>query len=108
MGSLLGPAWVAARRLSGWTSGYLVRTVIAAAQKGDQEMGILDNTLNNADIIDQIEAINSMANSNPQDSENRNPNTTTNVADNENKEGADTRTSADAKEPIYYMHRRGR
>ncbi|KAL1921071.1 uncharacterized protein VTP21DRAFT_11706 [Calcarisporiella thermophila] len=40
-----------------------------------QRRGLLDNTLNNADIIDHIEAINSMVNSNPQDSENRNANT---------------------------------
>ncbi|KAL1921526.1 uncharacterized protein VTP21DRAFT_11242 [Calcarisporiella thermophila] len=37
--------------------------------------GLLDNTLNNADIIDHVEALNSMVNSNPQDSENRNANT---------------------------------
>ncbi|KAL1916889.1 uncharacterized protein VTP21DRAFT_5086 [Calcarisporiella thermophila] len=37
--------------------------------------GILDNTANNLDLIDHVEAIDSTVNSNPQDSENRNANT---------------------------------
>ncbi|KAL1919648.1 uncharacterized protein VTP21DRAFT_1579 [Calcarisporiella thermophila] len=37
--------------------------------------GILDNAVNNLDLIDHLELIDSMVNSNPQDSENRNANT---------------------------------
>ncbi|KAL1916981.1 uncharacterized protein VTP21DRAFT_5178 [Calcarisporiella thermophila] len=42
---------------------------------GKKKRGLLDNTLNNADIIDHLSLIDSMVNSNPQDSENRNANT---------------------------------
>lgn len=38
-------------------------------------MGLLDGTLNNADIIDHVSALNSNINSDPTTSENRNANT---------------------------------
>ncbi|KAL1916436.1 uncharacterized protein VTP21DRAFT_5627, partial [Calcarisporiella thermophila] len=60
--------------------------------------GLLDNTLNGADILDHISLLDSMVNSNPQEQENRNANTKASGP------GNNSNLAKQRGEGIYYKH----